>query len=427
MRMDAVMQTTPAPGVDEARGRTRCRFCSGALRPVVDLGLSPLCESYVPAERAGAGEVFHPLDVKVCADCRLMQLGEYVSASEIFDEYAYFSSYSDSWVAHARAFVRETARRLGLGPDSLVVEVASNDGYLLQEAVALGIPCLGIEPAANVAAAAIARGVPTRVAYFGRELAEELAAEGRLADLIVANNVLAQVPDLNAFVAGFAPLLAPHGVATIEVPHLVRLVRENQFDTIYHEHYSYFSLSTLERILGAHGLRVFDVEAIPTHGGSLRVHACHAAARRPDGPGLAAVRAEEAEARIDDVATFEGFAEQVRETKRRLLSLLIDLKRRGLRICGYGAPGKGNTLLNHCGIRTDFIDFTVDRNPYKQGRLLPGTRIPILHPDRLIEARPDVVFILPWNLKDEIMAQLAPVREWGGRFLVPIPEPRLLP
>lgn len=414
-------------GVHAERGRSACRFCAGLLHPVVDLGLSPLCESYVPAHRAGEGEAFHPLDVKVCAECRLMQLGEYVPAEEIFREYAYFSSYSDTWVAHAASFVRSMAGRLGLGAGGFVLEVASNDGYLLREAVALGIPCLGVEPAENVAAAALARGVPTRVGFFGRRMARELAAEGVRADLIVANNVLAQVPDLNDFVAGFAPVLKPEGVVSIEVPHLLRLIRGNQFDTIYHEHYSYFSLATLERILRAHGLRVFDVERLPTHGGSLRVLACHARASRADGPGLADVRAEEAEARLDDVATFDGFAERVRETKRRLLSLLIGLKDRGARIAGYGAPGKGNTLLNYCGIRTDFLDFTVDRNPYKQGRLLPGTRIPVLPPDRLEAARPDYVLILPWNLQYEIVRQLAHVRSWGGRFVVPIPEPRILP
>lgn len=412
---------------DGERGRTRCRFCGSGLERVVDLGLSPPCESFVPPERAGLGETFHPLDVKICADCRLMQIGEYVPVREIFDEYAYFSSYSDSWLAHARVHVATMAGRLGLGPDAFVIEVASNDGYLLREVVARGIPCLGIEPAANVAAAAVSRGVPTRVAYFGRALAADLVEEGRAADLVVANNVLAQVPDLNDFVAGLALVLKPEGVLTVEVPHLLRLIAETQFDTIYHEHFSYFSLATSERIFAAHGLRVFDVDRLPTHGGSLRMHVCRTGASWPEGPGLAAVRREEAEAALDDVASYADFAARVERTKRRLVGLLGDLKDEGLRVVGYGAPGKGNTLLNYCGIRTDLVEFTVDRNPYKHGRLLPGTRIPVLPPGRLDQARPDVVFILPWNLKDEIMRQLDHVRGWGGRFLVPIPEPRLLP
>ena len=411
---------------DGARGRTRCRFCGGGLHPVVDLGLSPPCESFVPPERAGAGEMFHPLDVRICGDCRLMQIGEYVPVREIFDEYAYFSSYSETWVAHARDHVATMAARLGLGADSFVVEVASNDGYLLREVTARGIPCVGIEPAANVARAAVARGVPTRVAYFGRALADELVDEGRTADLVVANNVLAQVPDLNDFVAGLARILKPDGVLTIEVPHLLRLIAETQFDTIYHEHFSYFSLATSERILAAHGLRVFDVDLLPTHGGSLRLHVCHAASARDVGEALDRVRRAEAEAGLDAVATYADFARRVERTKRRLVRLLGDLKEEGRRIVGYGAPGKGNTLLNYCGIRTDLVDFTVDRNPYKHGRLLPGTRIPVLPPERLDAARPDVVLILPWNLKEEIMRQLDHVRGWGGRFLVPIPEPRLL-
>jgi SAM-dependent methyltransferase len=413
-------------GPDAARGRTRCRFCGSGLHPVVDLGLSPPCESFVPPERAAAGEMFYPLDVRICGECRLMQIGEFVPVEAIFDEYAYFSSFSQTWLEHARHHVATMTARHRLGPDSFVVEVASNDGYLLREVVARGIPCLGVEPAANVARTAIARGIPTRIGYFGRALAAELAAEGHVADLVVANNVLAQVPDLNDFVAGFARILKPGGVLTVEVPHLLRLIAEVQFDTIYHEHFSYFSLVTSERIFAAHGLRVFDVDLLPTHGGSLRLHVCHGASLHADTTALDRVRQAEAEAGLDDVAAYADFALRVHRTKRRLLQMLGDLKDEGLRIVGYGAPGKGNTLLNHCGIRTDLVDFTVDRNPYKHGRLLPGTRIPILAPERLDAARPDVVLILPWNLKDEIMQQLDHVRGWGGRFLVPIPEPRLL-
>jgi SAM-dependent methyltransferase len=405
-----------------------CRFCGAALRhTVVDLGMSPLCESYVSADRVNAMEPFYPLHVWVCDQCFLVQLEEYVSREEIFEEYAYFSSYSDSWLDHCRRYVDQMIARLQLTAASRVVEVASNDGYLLQYFVEGGIPVLGIEPAANVAKVAVDKGVPTLVKFFGRTTAQEMATNGQRADLLLGNNVLAQVHDLNDFVGGLKILLAPGGTITIEFPHLERLVAENQFDTIYHEHFSYFSLYTAERIFAAHGLTLFDVEELPTHGGSLRIYARHAdESARVLTPRLLALRARELKAGVNTLAYYASFEEQVRETKRKLLDLLVRIKHEGKRVVGYGAPGKGNTLLNYCGIRTDFVDFTVDRSPYKQGKFLPGTHIPIHHPDRLREARPDYVLILPWNLRDEIIDQLGYVREWGGRFVVPIPEPTVL-
>jgi hypothetical protein len=390
--------------------------------------MSPLCESYVSPENANAMEPFYPLHVWVCDTCFLVQLEEYVSGEEIFTEYAYFSSYSDSWLEHCRRYVDQAIETLGLTAESSVVEVASNDGYLLQYFVERGIPALGIEPAANVAKVAVEKGVPTLVEFFGRESAGNLAAGRGRADLVLGNNVLAQVHHLNDFVAGLEILLAPGGTITIEFPHLERLVAENQFDTIYHEHFSYFSLYAAERVFAAHGLTVYDVEELPTHGGSLRIWARHEGeADRPRTQRLLALRARELEAGVDDPAYYRSFEEQVRETKRKLLEFLIAARRAGKKVVGYGAPGKGNTLLNYCGIREDFIDFTVDRSPYKQGKLLPGTHIPIREPDRLREARPDYVLILPWNLRQEIVDQLAYIREWGGRFVVPIPEPTVIP
>jgi predicted TPR repeat methyltransferase len=389
--------------------------------------MSPLCESYVTADQVNAMEPFYPLHVWVCDRCFLVQLEEYVSREEIFEEYAYFSSYSDSWLDHCRRYVEQMIPQLQLTASSRVVEVASNDGYLLQYFVEGGIPVLGIEPAANVAKVAVDKGVPTLVKFFGRATAQEMATHGQRADLLLGNNVLAQVHDLNDFVGGLKILLAPGGTITIEFPHLERLVAENQFDTIYHEHFSYFSLYSSERIFAAHGLTLFDVEELPTHGGSLRIYARHAEeSARALTPRLLGLRARELAAGVNTLAYYASFEEQVRETKRKLLDLLVRIKREGKRVVGYGAPGKGNTLLNYCGIRTDFVDFTVDRSPYKQGKFLPGTHIPIHHPDRLREARPDYVLILPWNLRDEIIGQLGYVREWGGRFVVPIPEPAVL-
>lgn len=411
----------------EPTAGAHCRFCDTPLEHVfVDLGMSPLCESYVAAEALNRMEPFYPLRVYVCHRCFLVQLDEYVAAEDIFTEYAYFSSYADSWVEHARRYTDMITARLGLGADSFVVELASNDGYLLQHFVARGIPALGIEPAANVAAAAEKKGVETLVKFFGRDTAREFTEQGRQADLIIGNNVLAQVPDLNDFVAGMKILLKPGGVITLEFPHLVRLMAENQFDTIYHEHFSYFSWLTVREVFAAHGLRLFDVEEIPTHGGSLRIYGCHADdTAKTETPVARELAAREEQAGLRDLAAYRAFTAQVEETKRKLLEFLIDAKRNGKKVVGYGAPGKGNTLLNYCGIRTDFIEFTVDRNPYKQGKHLPGTRIPILPPERLRDARPDFVLILPWNFKDEIMQQNAYIREWGGRFVVPIPEVRV--
>jgi hypothetical protein len=394
---------------------------------VVDLGMSPLCESYVRADQANSMEPFYPLRVLVCRACWLVQLEEYVSAGDIFNEYAYFSAYSDSWVEHARRYTADMIQRFGLGPNSSVIELASNDGYLLQWFVKAGIPALGIEPAANVAVAAEERGVATLVRFFGTELATELVDQGRRADLLIGNNVLAQVPDLNDFVAGMASILAPEGIITLEFPHVLRLIDENQFDTVYHEHFSYFSLHTVTRILARHGLAAFDVDELPTHGGSLRVYAHHRAdLTHPVAPSLKALLVAEESFGLTDLDRYRRFTHQVEETKRGILELLIGLKRQGASISGYGAPGKGNTLLNYCGIRSDFLDFTVDRNPYKQGKLLPGTRIPIYGPEEIDRRRPDYVFILPWNVKDEIIAQLAHIRDWGGRFIVPIPSATVL-
>jgi hypothetical protein len=405
-----------------------CRFCGTSLEHrVVDLGMSPLCESFVAADDVDRMEPFYPLHVWVCHRCFLVQLREYVAAEEIFTEYAYFSSFSSAWLGHAKGYVEMIIDRLDLDSESFVVELASNDGYLLQYFVERGVPCLGVEPAANVAAAAIERGVPTDVSFFGVEHARQMAASGRLPDLILGNNVLAQIPDLNDFVAGIAVLLAPGGTVTIEFPHVLRMLEENQFDTIYHEHFCYFSLLSTEAIFGAHGMTIFDVEELWTHGGSLRIYARHDADEsRPVSARVHELRAREEAAGFRDPTTYGAFEDRVRATKRELLKLLAKLKDEGSTIVGYGAPGKGNTLLNYCGIRTDFIDFTVDRNPYKHGRFLPGTHIPIHPPERLDEARPDYIFILPWNLKDEIMAQLAHAREWGAKFIVPIPRPAIL-
>ena len=405
----------------------RCRLCGGGLgHTFVDLGMSPLCESFLAPGQLDAMEPYFPLHVLVCETCFLVQLKEYVSPEAIFREYAYFSSYSTTWVAHARRYCEMITNRLRLGPDSLVVELASNDGYLLQHFLPLGVPVLGIEPAANVAKVATAKGIATRVDFFGVELAEALVAEGKRADLIVGNNVLAQVPDLNDFVAGMTRLLKPEGVITLEFPHLERLMAENQFDTIYHEHFSYFSLITIERLAARHRLKLIDVDELPTHGGSLRVYFAHAGSARPTAMSVPALLARERSLGFEDVATYASFAEQVKRTKRKLLSFLIAAKDAGKIVCGYGAPGKGNTLLNYCGIGTDFLEFTVDRNPYKHGRFTPGMHIPI-HPVEAIDAaKPDYVLILPWNLKDEIVQQIRHVGSWGGRFIVPIPEMALI-
>ena len=388
--------------------------------------MSPLCESFLEADDLDRMEPFYPLHVRICGECLLVQLETYVPAEEIFGgDYAYFSAYSSSWVEHARVYSERMIERLGLASDSFVVELASNDGYLLQHFVARDIPALGIDPAENVAEAARMRGVETLVDFFGAELAERVAAERDQADLIVANNVLAHVPDVNDFVEGIRILLAPDGVATVEVPHLVRLIEGLQFDTIYHEHYSYFSFHTLVRLFAVHGLEVVDVEELPSHGGSLRVFVRH-----PQGEPAASVEdvlEQERASGYDTIDGYDGFGERVAELKRRLLELLIALRDEGKQIVGYGAPGKGNTLLNYCGIRTDLLAYTVDANPGKHGKFLPGTHIAIHAPKKLEETRPDFVLILPWNLKREISAQLEYVREWGGRLVVPIPVPEVLP
>jgi SAM-dependent methyltransferase len=406
-----------------------CRFCGAALRHTfVDLGMSPLCESFLTREQLNHMEPFYPLHAYVCEACFLVQVEEYVGPDRIFDDYAYFSSYSDAWLRHAQSYTDMIVSRLGLDQRSHVVELGSNDGYLLQYFVAKDIPVLGIEPAANVAAAAITKGVATATLLFGLDAARALLREGTQADLIIGNNVLAQVTGLNGFVAGMKVLLKPHGVITMEFPHLMRLIDENQFDTIYHEHFSYFSFMTLSRIFEAHGLVVFDVEELWTHGGSLRIYARHAEHKdRAVVPRVAALLAREHEAGFDRLERYSAFTEQVHEAKRRLLDFLIQAKREGKSVAGYGAPGKGNTLLNYCGIRTDFLDYTVDRNPYKHGRYLPGTHIPVFHPEKIKETRPDYLLILPWNLKDEIMDQMAGIRAWGGRFVVPIPTLRVYP
>jgi SAM-dependent methyltransferase len=390
--------------------------------------MSPLCESYLTREQINQMEPFYPLHVWVCERCFLVQVEEYVRPEGIFTEYAYFSSYSDSWLAHAGAYVDMITDRLGLTRTSQVVELGSNDGYLLQYFVAKGIPVLGVEPAVNVAQAAIARGVPTLTRLFGRDTAREMVSAGRQADLLLGANVLAQVPGVNDFVEGMKLLLRPRGVITIEFPHLMRLMQENQFDTIYHEHFSYFSFLTAERIFAAHGLTLFDVEELATHGGSLRIYGCHVEdTSRTISDRAVKLRMREEAAGLDRLETYAAFTEQVHETKRRLLELLIGLKRRGKRLAGYGAPGKGNTLLNYCGIGTDFLDYTVDRNPYKHGKFLPGTHVPIHAPAKVKETRPDYVLILPWNLQDEIMEQLDYIRSWGGQFIVPIPDPKVCP
>jgi SAM-dependent methyltransferase len=406
-----------------------CRGCGTMLSTTfVDLGNSPLCESFLTSAQLHAMEPFFPLRAYVCDSCFLVQLEEFVPAEGIFTEYAYFSSYSDSWLAHAERYVDRIVGRAGLSSESLVVELGSNDGYLLQYFVRRGIPVLGIEPAANVAEVAIGKGIPTRVQFFGRDVAEELRAQGLAADLIVGNNVLAQVPDLNGFIGAMQTLLAPKGWITMEFPHLMQLVRHNQFDTIYHEHFSYFSLWTAERLFGAHGLEIFDVERLPTHGGSLRIYARHA------GSGTAAVsdrvlrlREKESEAGIDEVGYYSGFQEKVDTVRRKLVDFLVHAKSAGKKVAGYGAPGKANTLLNYCGVRPDLLSYTVDRNPHKHGMFLPGTHIPVKPVETIREDRPDFLLILPWNLKDEIVQQMSFVRDWGCSFVVPIPKTVILP
>jgi SAM-dependent methyltransferase len=401
----------------------RCRLCGAELtHTFVDLGMSPPCESYLTADQLDQGETFYPLHVRVCAECLLVQLPAYIPPEDIFSDYAYFSSYSDSWVKHAEHFVERAADRLGLGAGSFVVEVASNDGYLLQHAVARGIRALGIEPAANVAEAAEARGVPTEVMFLGEETGTKIASEHGPADLVVANNVFAHVPDIVDFSKGLRALLADDGTLSIEIPHLLRLIEGREYDTIYHEHFSYLSLLTTQRALGAAGLRVVDVEELPSHGGSLRTWSVPEASDVAVADSVGRVLAAEAAAGLDSLEGHVGFAAAVAEVRNDLLEFLIGCSRDGLRVVAYGAPGKGNTLLNHCGIRADLVEFAVDRNTFKHGKFLPGTHIPIKPVEALAEARPDVVLIMPWNLRREIADQLSYVREWSGRLAVALPR-----
>jgi SAM-dependent methyltransferase len=406
---------------------TPCRFCGAAVEAVfADLGMSPLANSYLPPEAANSMEPFYPLRALVCGECFLVQLEEFQTPERIFSDYAYFSSYSSSWLEHSRRYSEQMIARLGLDESSHVVEIASNDGYLLQFFHERQIPVLGIEPAANVAKVALQKGIPTLVEFFGRETARSLAGESS-ADLLLGNNVLAHVPDLNDFVAGMKILLAPDGVITMEFPHLMRLIEDNQWDTIYHEHFSYFSFLTVSRVFEAHGLRLFDVEELATHGGSLRIYGAHADARdKPETDAARELRERERAAGFEDLHTYLGYGKRVERDKRQILSFLVDLKEQGLSVVGYGAPAKGNTLLNYCGLGRDFIDYTCDLNPHKQGHFLPGSHIPIRSPEEIREQRPDVVLILPWNLKDEIVEQLAFIREWGGRFAARTPELALI-
>src|SRR5689334_4584343 len=405
-----------------SRHTSPCRLCGALLQhSVLDLGMSPLCESFLTSDELDQAEHYYPLHIYLCSQCLLVQLREYVSPQHIFEQYAYFSSYSTSWVDHAAEYCRRITERLRLNAGSLAVELASNDGYLLQHFGRYGVPVLGIEPAANVAKTAIAKNIPTLVEFFGLRLAEKLLAEGKRADLIIGNNVLAQVPDLNDFVAGMQRLLKPEGLITLEFPHVLHLIRENQFDTIYHEHFSYFSLVTIEKLAARHCLRLVDVDELHTHGGSLRVYLAHEASGHDVSVRVPALLEVERQLGFHELWGYASFSEQVRQTKRRLLSLLIEAKEAGKTICGYGAPGKGNTLLNYCGIGTDFLDFTVDRNPYKHGRFTPGMHIPIHPPEIIDQVKPDYVLILPWNLKDEIMGQMRHVAAWGAKLIIPIP------
>lgn len=401
-----------------------CRFCGTSLKhSFVDLGMSPISNSFLKHDELNQMEPFYPLHVYVCENCYLVQLPEFQSPDQIFSDYIYFSSYSKTWLNHARAYVESMIGRFGFDSDSQVVEIASNDGYLLQYFKEKNIPVLGIEPAKNVAEVAKGAGIPTVTKFFGSETAKDLSEKGKRADLLLGNNVLAHVPDLNDFVAGMKIMLKPAGIITMEFPHLLILMEENQFDTIYHEHFSYLSLLIVEKVFSKHGFKLFDVEQIPTHGGSLRIFACHEENRdMPVHDHVNQLRDLEVQRGLNDMDSYKYFSQKVHETKRKLLSFLIQAKHEGKTIVGYGAPAKGNTILNYCGIRTDFIDYTVDRSPHKQNLYLPGTRIPIHNPDKIIQTRPDYLLILPWNFKEEIMEQMAYIRDWGGKFVVSIPD-----
>jgi 2-polyprenyl-3-methyl-5-hydroxy-6-metoxy-1,4-benzoquinol methylase len=405
-----------------------CRHCGAPLeRSFCDLGLSPLANSYLTPDQIAQGELFFPLHALVCTNCFLVQLREFETPDNIFSDYAYFSSFSDSWLEHARTYVERMVDRFGIAGQHRVIEIASNDGYLLQYFAARGVPVLGVEPAANIAKVAEERGIPSLVRFFGTDTARLLAAEERRGDLVIGNNVLAHVPDLNDFVKGLKIVLNPHGVITMEFPHLLRLMAEVQFDTIYHEHFSYFSFATVVRVFAAHGLRIFDVEQLPTHGGSLRIFATHTDDNTHAlTDAVKALLDSEAAFGLGNVDTYSDFSARVQRFKRQLVRFLFDAKESGKTIAAYGAPAKGNTLLNYCGIGSDVIDYTVDRNPHKQGKFLPGSRIPILHPDVIHDTKPDYLFILPWNLEQEIRQQMASIKTWGGRFIVPVPDIRIV-
>lgn len=405
-----------------------CRLCGEPVHDtVVDLGCSPLCNNYLSKEELSAPETFYPLHLRVCRACFLVQLPALATPEDIFSDYRYFSSYASSWLAHCEAYVEDIITQLELGDDAQVVELASNDGYLLQYFKQRGIPCLGVEPAENVAAVAIDKGIPTRTEFFGAAFARELRASDGPADLIIANNVLAHVPDVRDFVEGMRILLSPEGTITVEVPHLLELMEGHQFDTIYHEHFSYFSLQVLQQLFKAHALTIHDVEPLATHGGSLRLHIMHADAAPEASARVHEVLSREKTAGLRDLSTYRTFADRVHHTKRALLRFLIQCKEEGAAVAGYGAPGKAATLLNFCGIREDLLSFTVDRSPHKQGRYIPGVRLPIREPEAIAEAQPSYVLILPWNLKEEIMTQMQHIRSWGGQFVVPIPELQIDP
>jgi len=407
---------------------SQCRFCQSELiHSFADLGMSPNANAYVKPDHLSKMEPFYPLHAFVCDKCFLVQLEEFQTAEEIFSDYAYFSSYSESWLKHCKSYVEQMIDQFRFNADHLVMEIASNDGYLLQYFKERGVPVFGVEPAGNVAKVANDKGVTTIAKFFGTETAQELANQGKTADLLLGNNVLAHVPDLNDFVKGMKIVLKSKGIITMEFPHLMRLMEDNQFDTIYHEHFSYFSFMTVEKVFAKHGLTIFDVEQLPTHGGSLRIYGRHTEDNsKPVTDRVTTLKQKESDLKYDKIETYIHFAEQVRETKRKLLDFLIRVKRDNKTIVGYGAPAKGNTLLNYCGVRTDFLDYTVDKSPHKHGSYLPGTHIPIYHPDKIRETKPDYVLILPWNIKAEIMDQMSDVKEWGGKFVVPIPEVTIL-
>lgn len=422
--MKRMLASEPAQElVHEGRSRAVCHGCGQRLRTTFcDLGTTPLSNAMVRPERAGEPEPYFPLHAWVCDKCLLVQLEQFNAPAEIFSDYSYFSSYSQSWLDHAKRYCEMVIERFGINASSFVVELASNDGYLLKNFVNAGIPCLGIEPAANVAEVARAAGVTTLVEFFGATLARKLINAGKAADLIVANNVLAHVPQLNDFVAGMKHLLKQEGVITVEVPHLLNLIRDTQFDTIYHEHFCYFSMMTLRGIFARHSLRIFDIQELPTHGGSLRIFICHEGSSREESAAVAAMLRKEKEFGLGEVTLYRGFGEKVRRVKLDLMRFFVEAASAGKRVACYGAAAKGNTLLNYCGIGRDLVEFAVDRSPHKQGLLLPGSRIPVFAPEHVSAEKPDYLLILPWNLKDEIIAQMQHIRAWGGHFVVPIPQ-----